>query len=58
VLGSEYADVMYKVDAPYSPATEGGVRYDHALLNIPWPVSNPILSAKDLKLESSYLPEL
>jgi len=48
VLGTEDADVMYKVDAPYSPKTEGGIRFDDPELNIAWPVKDgAIVSAKD-----------
>jgi dTDP-4-dehydrorhamnose 3,5-epimerase len=48
VLGNEDADVMYKVDAPYSPKTEGGIRFDDPELNITWPVlEGAIVSAKD-----------
>ena len=41
------ADVIYKVDAPYTPATEGGIVWSDPELGIPWPVSQPIVSAKD-----------
>lgn len=40
-------EVNYKVDAYYSPAHEGGVRYDDPALGIPWPGSDPVLSLKD-----------
>jgi dTDP-4-dehydrorhamnose 3,5-epimerase len=48
VLGQEDADVMYKVDAPYSPKTEGGIRFDDPDLKIEWPVKDgAIVSPKD-----------
>jgi dTDP-4-dehydrorhamnose 3,5-epimerase len=47
VLGHEDADVIYKVDSPYSPKTEGGIRYDDPALKIEWPVQAPIVSDKD-----------
>ncbi len=50
VLGNEDADVMYKVDAPYSPKTEGGICYSDPELKITWPVQNPIVSGKDQQL--------
>ena len=48
VLGQEDSDVMYKVDAPYSPKTEGGIRFDDPDLKIEWPVKDgAIVSPKD-----------
>ncbi len=42
--------IVYKVDAYYSAAAEGGIRWDDPALNIPWPVTNPIVSTKDRAL--------
>ena len=47
---SERAIVQYKVDAPYSPQAESGIRYNDPDLGIDWQVDNPILSEKDQKL--------
>ena len=47
---SELAIVQYKVDAPYNPEAESGIRYNDPDLGIDWQVDNPILSDKDLKL--------
>ena len=44
--------VLYKVDTPYAPESEGGIRWDDKTLNIPWPVKEPHLSAKDRALPS------
>jgi dTDP-4-dehydrorhamnose 3,5-epimerase len=52
VLGNEPADVLYKVDAPYNPKSEGGILWNDPELNIQWPISNPITSARDQKLAS------
>lgn len=52
VLGDEPADVYYKVDAPYTPATEGGIRWNDPDLNITWPVQNPTVSNRDKTLQS------
>jgi dTDP-4-dehydrorhamnose 3,5-epimerase len=52
VLGNEPADVMYKVDNPYSPKTEGGISYSDPELAIKWPVPHPIVSLKDHELQS------
>lgn len=60
VLGSEEADVTYKVDQQYHAATEGGLRWNDADLNIDWPVAQmigePLVSIKDQALPtfSSY----
>ncbi|MFZ9596419.1 MAG: dTDP-4-dehydrorhamnose 3,5-epimerase [Bdellovibrionia bacterium] len=50
VLGEEPADVLYKVDAIYNPKTEGGILWNDSKLQIPWPISDPIISERDLKL--------
>lgn len=50
VLGEEPADVVYKVDSYYGPGGEGGIRYDDPQLGIAWPVSAPVLSARDQQL--------
>ncbi len=52
VLGDEPADVIYKVDVPYCRNGEGGIRFDDASLEIPWPVESPALSARDASLDS------
>jgi dTDP-4-dehydrorhamnose 3,5-epimerase len=44
--------VFYKVDAPYSPASEGGLRWDDPDLAIPWPTRSPMVSDKDARLPS------
>jgi dTDP-4-dehydrorhamnose 3,5-epimerase len=45
---SEEADFFYKCTAYYSPKTEHSIAWNDPDLGIPWPVSAPILSAKDL----------
>jgi dTDP-4-dehydrorhamnose 3,5-epimerase len=44
---SERAQVEYKCSALYDPTDEVGIAYDDPTLNIPWPVSAPILSDRD-----------
>jgi dTDP-4-dehydrorhamnose 3,5-epimerase len=39
--------VAYKVDEYYSPEHDRGILWNDPALSIPWPVSNPVLSAKD-----------
>jgi dTDP-4-dehydrorhamnose 3,5-epimerase len=50
VLGDEPADVLYKVDAPYNPAGEGGIFWADPELALPWPAREPVVSARDQKL--------
>ena len=52
VLGDEPADILYKVDAPYDPATEAGIQWRDRDLSIAWPVENPATSARDQRLPS------
>jgi dTDP-4-dehydrorhamnose 3,5-epimerase len=42
--------VLYKVDSPYAPGADGGIRWDDPDLAIHWPGSSPILSDKDKRL--------
>lgn len=41
------AEFLYKVDAPYSQALEGGIAWNDPDLNVAWPITAPLLSAKD-----------
>jgi dTDP-4-dehydrorhamnose 3,5-epimerase len=52
VLGDAPAEVVYGVTAAYQPGGEGGVRFDDPALAIEWPVSAPIVSARDRDLPS------
>lgn len=40
---------QYKVDQLYEPEFDRGIRYDDPDIGITWPISNPIISEKDLK---------
>ena len=52
VLGDEPADMLYKVDAPYEPDGEGGIRWDDTELGIDWPLARPVVSSRDANLPS------
>lgn len=47
VVTSEVAQVEYKCSAPYDREGEFSVAWDDPDLAIPWPVDQPILSARD-----------
>ena len=44
---SPFAKVHYKVSAFYDPNQEKSLQWNDPFLNIPWPITNPILSQKD-----------
>ena len=44
---SDVAEIEYFCTAPYNPAAESGIRFDDPDIGIAWPVSQPLLSAKD-----------
>jgi dTDP-4-dehydrorhamnose 3,5-epimerase len=46
---SDEAEVVYKTTDEYAPELEWGVRWDDPVLGIPWPISSPLLSARDTK---------
>lgn len=47
---SDQADVLYKVDAEYSPEHERGIIWNDPNIAIKWPSANPIMIKKDLEL--------
>ena len=51
-LALEDTHLIYLVDEYYDPNYESGIIYNDKILNIPWPIENPILSEKDKKLPS------
>ncbi len=44
--------VQYKVDAPYAPEADSGIIWNDPQIGITWPVTAPVLSAKDAALPS------
>lgn len=44
---TDVTDVEYLCTAEYNPARESAIRWDDPSLGIRWPVSEPVLSAKD-----------
>lgn len=57
---SDEAEVMYKCSSVYDPATEAGVRWDDPEIAVGWPLSDPIISARDQQAPSlkEYLASL
>lgn len=49
---SDFAEVQYKCSNFYAPASEGAVRWDDPDLAIDWPISDPLVSARDAAAES------
>lgn len=49
---SDFAEVEYKVSAPYDPETECSISYADPELAIKWPVTHPLLSTRDQRAES------
>jgi len=45
---SDYADLHYKVSTSYNPNDEYGILWNDSLIGIEWPISNPIISQRDL----------
>ncbi len=49
---SQTADLMYKTTDYYKPAAERGIIWNDPQIGIEWPISQPKLSDKDMKLPS------
>ena len=47
---SEEAEFVYKVTAEFAPDLDRGILWNDPAVGIDWPVSDPVLSAKDLAL--------
>jgi dTDP-4-dehydrorhamnose 3,5-epimerase len=56
---SEMAEIQYKCSEFYDPRDDRGVRWNDPDLGVKWPVSDPVLSAKDAAqpfLKNAELP--
>jgi dTDP-4-dehydrorhamnose 3,5-epimerase len=49
---SDVAEVQYKVSSPYDGATECAIRWNDPEIAVAWPVTEPLLSARDQVSES------
>jgi len=49
VVLSDVADVHYKVTAEYRPEVDRGLAWNGPTLGIAWPVSDPVVSGKDME---------
>lgn len=49
VVLSDVADVHYKVTEEYRPELDRGVLWNDPAIGVEWPVSDPIVSAKDVE---------
>jgi dTDP-4-dehydrorhamnose 3,5-epimerase len=57
---SDVADVLYQCSDLYDPSDEAGILWSDPALAIPWPIRDPLLSAKDAglpPLASARLPQ-
>jgi dTDP-4-dehydrorhamnose 3,5-epimerase len=44
---ADYTEVFYQVSAPFSQASERGIRWNDPAFNIKWPISVAVISGKD-----------
>ena len=51
---SDFAELQYKCTGIYNPKAESGIRWDDPKIGIEWPVSEPILSAKDAQAQTLH----
>ena len=47
---SDEADFVYKVSDEYSPELDSGILWNDPDIDIDWPITDPLLSAKDMAL--------
>ena len=51
---SDFAELQYKCTGIYNPKAESGIRWDDPKIGIKWPVTDPILSAKDAQAQTLH----
>lgn len=44
---SENVEFLYKVDYPYAPEADGGIRWNDPEIGVAWGIDSPVLSEKD-----------
>lgn len=49
---SDFAEIEYLTTGTYNPAGESGIRWNDPRIGVEWPVSDPILSAKDVAAQT------
>jgi dTDP-4-dehydrorhamnose 3,5-epimerase len=49
---SDFAEIEYLTTGTYNAVTDSGIRWNDPAIGIEWPVSDPILSAKDATAQS------
>ncbi|MGD0248985.1 MAG: dTDP-4-dehydrorhamnose 3,5-epimerase [Candidatus Limnocylindrales bacterium] len=49
---SDFAEIEYLTTGTYNKATESGIRWNDPAIGIDWPVTEPILSARDESAQS------
>jgi dTDP-4-dehydrorhamnose 3,5-epimerase len=49
---SEFAEIEYLTTGTYNPKAESGIRWNDPALGIQWPLTDPIMSAKDEKAQT------
>ena len=55
---SDIADLHYKVSKIYNSSHEKGIIWNDKIINVDWPITNPIISERDLNhptLEEYFL---
>ena len=54
---SEEAIFTYKVDNPYSPSTEAGIRWNDPALGIEWPIDPKLVQTSEKDLKQPFLKD-
>jgi len=49
---SDWAELQYRCTAIYNPAGETGIIWNDPQVGVDWPVTDPVLSAKDAQAQT------